>query len=416
MGRGTNKLSVKFTQRRDLEPGLYGDGGGLYLQVSAFDTKAWVYRFMMAGRARKMGLGDFDMISLADAREAARDAYKLVKTGVDPIDERKAKRAVDALAKARVVPFKECAEKYIASNKSGWKSAKHQKQWEKTLEDYVYPAMGHLPVSAIDTGLVLKAVESIWTEKTETANRVRGRIEQVLDWAKARGYRSGDNPARWRGHLDKILPARSSVAPVEHHAALPYAKLPGFMGLLRKVEGVSAKALQFTILTAARTGDAIGAKWGEIDLKEKVWTVPAARLKGKKGARKRDHVVPLSDAALTVLKDLPREGDFVFPGRKANTCLSNMAMLEVLRDMKEGDGLTVHGFRSTFKDWCSEQTAYPNEMSELALAHTVSDRVEAAYRRGDMLAKRRRMMADWASYCAKKVGGGDNIVPLKAKR
>jgi integrase len=242
-------------------------------------------------------------------------------------------------------------------------------------------------------------LEPIWKAKTETANRVRGRIESILDWARARGLRHGENPARWRGHLDQLLPARSAVAPVKNHAALPYADLPRFVAELRKREGVSARALEFTILTAARTGDTLGATWQEVDKAERLWTVPAARVKGKKGARKRDHVVPLSDQAFNLLWTLPRETDFIFPGAKQGSALSNMAMLELLRGMGFGD-LTVHGFRSAFKDWCSEQTAYPNELSEMALAHTVKDKVEAAYRRGDLRDKRRKLMSDWAVFCA----------------
>jgi integrase len=397
MGRAANKLSVLQTKKR-LEPGLYGDGNGLYLQVSSRRTKAWVFRFMIAGRARKMGLGDYERIPLAEARRKAQEAYNLVSSGIDPINTRAARRAAQASERVKMVTFQTCAERYIAAHQSGWKSAKHGAQWEATLKNYAYPKIGRLPVSSIDVGLVLAVLEPIWKAKTETANRVRGRIESILDWARARGLRHGENPARWRGHLDQLLPARSAVAPVKNHAALAYADLPRFMEELRKREGVSARALEFTVLTAARTGDTLGATWQEIDKAERLWTVPAARVKGKKGARKRDHVVPLSDHAFDLLWTLPREANFIFPGGKKGSALSNMAMLELLRGMGFGE-LTVHGFRSAFKDWCSEQTAYPNELSEMALAHTVSDKVEAAYRRGDMREKRRSLMADWATFC-----------------
>jgi integrase len=401
MGRAVNKLSVKFTERNNLKPGLYGDGNGLYLQVSNRNTRAWIFRFMMAGRPRKMGLGEVARVKLADARKKAIAAHSLVVDGIDPIEDRKEKRARAAAEKAKSIIFRDCAKAYIEAQKSGWKNAKHASQWESTLETYAYPIIGSLPVNVIDEGHILKILEPIWNAKTETASRVRGRIEKVLDLARFRKARVGENPARWKGHLDQYFPKRSQVAPVEHHPALPYSQLPAFMQKLRKREGVSARALEFTILTIARTGDTIGATWSEIDEHDKLWTVPKERLKGKKGGRKRDHVVPLTDEALAILNDLPREGDCVFPGGTEGQGLSNMAMAEVLKEMGfPGDVATVHGFRSTFKDWCSEQTAYPNELSEIAMAHTVPDKVEAAYRRGDMREKRRRLMQDWADFCA----------------
>ena len=391
MGRAVNKLSVKFVES-DLKPGLYGDGGGLYLQVSEWRTKAWVFRYMIAGRSHKMGLGEVARVKLADARKKAMAAHSLVVDGIDPIGERKAKREKAAAENAKAMTFKECAKGYIDANKSGWKNAKHAGQWEATLETYAYPVIGKLSVGAIETAHVMKILEPIWHSKTETASQVRGRIEKVLDRAKALKLRTGENPARWTGHLDQLLPAKSQVAPVEHHAALPYRDLPAFMANLRQRDGISARALEFTILTIARTGDTIGGKWSEIDEGEQLWTVPAERVKGKRGARRRDHVVPLSNRARAILCDLPREGDHIFPGGKAGEGLSNMAMTEVLKEMGySGDAATVHGFRSTFKDWCSDQTAYANELSEMAMAHTVSDKVEAAYRRGDMREKRRRL-------------------------
>ena len=415
MGRAVNKLSVKFTERSNLRPGLYGDGNGLYLQVSNRNTKAWVFRFMMAGRPRKMGLGEVARVKLADARKKAMAAHSLVVDGIDPIEDRKERKAQAAAEKAKSMTFKECAKGYIEAHKSGWKSAKHAGQWESTLETYTYPVIGSLPVSAIDAGHIMKILQPIWNTKTETASRVRGRIEKVLDRARALKLRQGENPARWVGHLDQLLPSKSQVAPVEHHPALPYRQLPVFMKKLRKRDGVSARALEFTILTIARTGDTIGAKWQEID--DKLWTVPAERLKGKKGTRKKDHVVPLTDEALAILKDLPRDGDYVFPGGKEAKGLSNMAMAEVLKEMGySADMATVHGFRSTFKDWCSEQTAYPNELSEMAMAHTVSDKVEAAYRRGDMRDRRRRLMEDWAAYCDGHAVGGENVLAIGGRR
>lgn len=270
------------------------------------------------------------------------------------------------------------------------------------------PTIGDLPVAAIDTALVMKIVEPLWSTKTETASRVRGRIELILDWAAARGYRAGDNPARWRGHLDKLLPARTKVRKVKHHAALPYGDLPAFMAGLRGREGVSARCLEFVILTAARTGEAVGARWAEIDLAAKVWTVPAERMKAH-----REHKVPLSQRAVEILEGLPREGDYVFPGGKADKPLSNMALLATLRRMERPD-LTGHGFRSTFRDWCAEQTAFPAEVAEMALAHVVSDKVEAAYRRGDLFRKRAQLMDAWGRYCgAERAAGG--VVPMRGE-
>jgi integrase len=408
MARPTNRLST-LTLKKNLPPGLYPDGGGLYMQVSQQSTKAWIFRYTRAGVPRKMGMGpvsvkpDDKRITLADARQKAAAARSLLIDGVDPIDDRKARKAAQAAEKAKDLTFRECAEGYIAAHKSSWKSAKHADQWTATLETYAYPVIGSFPVQMIETAHVMKILEPIWKTKTETASRVRGRIEKVLDRAKALKLRTGENPAAWRGHLDQLLPAKSQVAPVENYPALPYAELPVFMAKLRAKEGVSARALEFTILTVARTGDTIGAKWPEINKTEKLWTVPAARVKGKKGARKRDHVVPLPGRALAALEAVSAEGDYLFPGGKDGAGLSNAAMSELLKGMGYDPSVaTVHGFRSTFTDWVADETDYPNEMSELAKAHTVSDKVERAYRRGNMREKRRRMMADWAAYCASK--------------
>jgi integrase len=409
MTRQGNKLTAAAV-RAAAEPGLYGDGHGLYLQVSAFDTKSWVFRYMVDGRARKMGLGPLHTVSLANARQRAADLRLKVLDGIDPIDDRKTTRAQKRLEAAKAMTFKDCADAYIKANRSGWKNDKHAAQWDATFNEtkrgkQAFPAataaINDLPVAAIDTGLVRKVLEPIWYTTPETASRVRGRIERVLAWATVAEYRSGDNPARWTGHLKELLPAKTKVAAVEHHNALPYHGLPDFMRELRAKDSVSARALEFTILCAARTGEAIGAKWSEIDLDAKLWTVPPERMKAGK-----EHRVPLSDRALTMIEALPRDGDFVFMGATRDRSLSNMAMLELVRGMREG--LTVHGFRSTFRDWAAEQTAYPHEMCEIALAHAVGNKVEAAYRRGDMAEKRRRLMDDWAGYCAQS--------PAKAPR
>jgi integrase len=407
MGRSLHKLTP-IAIKNAKKPGLYGDGGGLYLQVSQSGTKAWLYRFMRHGVARKMGLGAVHTVPLNEARQRAAAARLAVLDGIDPIATRDAQRAAAKLEAAKAVTFRQCADRYIAAQESSWKNEKHRDQWSSTLAAYVHPVIGALPVAAIDTGLVLKVLEPIWTAKPDTAGRVRGRIEAVLSWAAVREYRTGDNPARWRGHLDNVLPNRAKVRAVKHHAALPYVEIPAFMAEIRKHEFISARALEFTILTALRTSEVIGANWSEFDFKANVWTVPAVRMKAK-----RDHRVPLSDRALTILAALPREGKFVFPGAKQNKPLSNMAMLEMVRGMK-GKGMTVHGFRSTFRDWAADCTGYANHVVEMALAHAVRDAVEKAYRRGDMFEKRTRLMGDWAVYCETPAATTGNVVAMRA--
>jgi integrase len=388
-------------------PGLYGDGGGLYLKVTDTGSKSWVLRYMLAGRARYMGLGPVEIVPLGSARDRATEARRKLLDGIDPIAERQASRTEARAEAAKAMTFQQCAELYISGQEGSWKNAKHRDQWPTTLKTYVYPVIGALSVAAIDTGMVLKVIEPIWNKKPDTAGRVRGRIEAVLSWATVREYRTGDNPARWRGHLDNVLPKRSKVRAVKHHKALPYIEVPAFMGDLRESKFISARALELTILTALRTGEVIGAQWPEFDFAEKIWTVPGARMKAG-----RDHRVPLSERALTILAELPREAKFVFPGGKVGKPLSNMAMLELLRGMK-GNGLTVHGFRSSFRDWAADRTSYANHVVEMALAHTVKDRVEAAYRRGELMEKRARLMTERAAYCEAPAIAGDNVTPLR---
>ncbi len=392
MAREIGKLSAVAVRGKSA-PGLYADGGGLYLQVTEAGAKTWIYRFMLKGRRRDMGLGALHTVSLAEAREEARRCRQLVREGVDPIDSRKEARLAARAATAKVMTFKQCAEAYLKAHEAGWQNAKHTAQWSSTLDRYAYPVMGELSVAAVDTGLVMKALEPIWSTKTETASRVRGRIEAILDWAIVRKYREGENPARWKGHLDHLLPARAKVQKAGHHAALPYDQMADFMKTLRAVDGTAARALEFAILTAARTGEVLGASWAEIDLEKRLWVIPPERMKAG-----REHRVPLSETALAVLKALNgREGP-VFKGGKADKPLSNMALLMTLRRMKRTD-LTAHGFRSTFRDWVAECTDFPHEVAEMALAHAVGDKVEAAYRRGDLFEKRRKLMDDWAGYC-----------------
>jgi integrase len=393
--RKTTKLTTLSVKRMS-KPGLYGDGDGLYLQVAAGGTKAWILRYMRAGRARKMGLGPFPILSLAEARQKAFEGRRSLLQGIDPIDARKAARTEAVAQAAKAFTFAECGKAYIAAHQPGWRNEKHREQWSSTLIRYAFPVIGVLSVAAVDTTLVLKVLEPIWNSKPETASRLRGRIEVILDWAKARGYRDSENPARWRGHLDKLLPAKGKVSSVKHHKAIPYRELPSFMARLRSRAEISAQALEFTILTAARTGETLAAVPHEFDLDRRIWTIPAERMKASK-----EHRVPLCDRAIEIISLQRHNYKFAFPGAKLDASLSNMAMLEMLRGMV-GIGFTVHGFRSAFMDWGHEVTNYPKEMMDIALAHTVSDKVEAAYRRGDMFDKRRQLMADWQRYCFSK--------------
>ncbi len=389
-----HKLTTR-TVEAARKPGLLGDGAGLYLQVSAGGTKSWVLRYMVAGTPHKLGLGALHTVGLAEARRRAAEARLQVLDGKDPIAARKQRRAAVKVEAAKAVTFAECAELYIAANEAAWRNAKHRAQWRSSLATYTFPVFGELPVAAIDTGLVLRVLEPIWAEKHQTAVRVRGRIEAVLNWATVREYRAGDNPARWRGHLQNALSRRPIAARVKHHDAAPCDALPELMAQLRANDCLSARALELTVLTSARTSEVIEARWCEFDLNAGLWTVPAERMKA--GA---EHRVPLSSRARDLLASLPRVSDsaYVFPGARRGRPLSNMAMLELLRGMR-GRGATVHGFRSTFRDWAAERTAYPSDVVELALAHTVRNKVEAAYRRGDLLEKRARLMAEWAVFC-----------------
>ncbi|MGP1676196.1 MAG: tyrosine-type recombinase/integrase [Burkholderiales bacterium] len=402
MKRQLLRLSQKEVVNKK-KPGYYPDGGGLYLQVSESGSKSWLFRFVLNGKERQMGLGPFHTVTLADARADAVESRKLLLAKIDPIEARKAKRAGKALDAARSITFNECATAYINAHRAGWRNGKHADQWTNTIETYCGPVFGALPVQGVDTGLVLKVLEPIWTAKNETATRLRGRIESVLDWATSRGYRTGDNPARWRGHIDNLLPAISKRRRVKHHPALPYDQMGQFIASLRTQQGIAARALEFLILTATRTGEAIGARRSEIDLDAAMWTIPAERMKAEK-----EHRVPLSPRTVAIIRELEKthQGEFVFPGGKQGRPLSNWAMLQVLRRMESGD-ITIHGFRSTFRDWASERTSYPPQVCEMALAHSVGDQVEAAYRRGDLFEKRRRLMLDWAKHCEtpKQAGG-----------
>lgn len=405
-------------------PGLHFVGGvaGLALQVLPTGGRSWVLRMTVGSRRRDMGLGGFPDVPLADAREAARRAREEVRSGTDPIEKARAARSALIASQASALTFEQCAAKYIEANRSGWKNAKHADQWESTLQRWVYPKIGRLLVRDVALSHVMAILEqpanpdeptgaNFWTGRTETATRVRGRIESVLDWAAVRGMRDKDNPARWRGHLDKLLPKASKVAKTTHHAAVPVSDAGSFMLTLRNMTGIAARALEFTVLTAARSGETRGARWSEIDLEGQTWVVPAERMKAG-----REHRVPLSSAAIALLKAAPRlaGSDLVFPGSKSDEHgaplqLSDMSLTAVMRRM--GVEATVHGFRSTFRDWAAERTNYPREAAEMALAHTIESKVEEAYRRGDLFEKRRRMMEDWATFLSRTEQAG-SVVPL----
>jgi len=381
------------------KPGRYGDGAGLYLLVRSREAKFWLFRYTRGGKMREMGLGPAkgrSAVSLAVARSRARELHAAVREGRDPLAERDAEaaqaKANAAKAEAAAMTFSDVADMYIAAHEAAWRNPKHRQQWHNTLRDYVLPEIGDLPVGSVDKGAVAKIIEPLWREKTETASRVRGRIERILDYAKARGWRDGENPARWRGHLDRLVPQRSKVQRVAHHAALSWRETGAFMQRLRQNSSMSARCLEFAILTACRSGEVRGARWEEIDLAHAVWTIPAARMKGGRQQR-----VPLSEPAMAVLRVMAQFGTdgFVFPGLKDASALSDVALAKAVR-VADGNGATVHGFRSTFRDWCAEATNYPRELAEAALAH----------------AQRRRLMAEWAAFCGREMIARD-VVTLR---
>jgi integrase len=396
---------------REMPPGRYGDGGGLYLQVGSTRTKSWIFRYKLDKREREMGLGAYPATTLARAREKAAACRQLRQDGKDPIEVRDAEHRAAEVQAARQMTFKECAEGYITDNMHAWKTEKHVTQWRNTLKRYAYPVFGHLPAREVDEPLVLQVLRPIWHTKTETAGRVRGRIESVLDWAKVHKQRAGENPARWRGNLAMVLPKQSDIQEVRHHPALPFERIGEFLVALRDREtAVAAYALEFLILTLGRTNEVLEGRWPEITGTgaSALWVIPKERMKAD-----RDHRVPLTPAALAVLekvRPLAREGDYIFPGFKRGRPLSNMALEMLVRRMNgktqpprwcdvNGEAIVPHGFRSTFKDWAAERTGFANEISEMALAHAIEDKTEAAYRRGDLIIKRRKLMEAWAAYC-----------------
>ena len=381
--------------------GKFCDGAGLWLVVRKNGSKAWGFRYCRDGRAREMGLGPLEKVSLALARKRAQAARELLAAGRDPIEARRAHK--------RAPTFKEAAEQYIERHEAGWKNPKHRAQWKSTLERYAYPVLGNVPVDQIEQSETLLVLDPIWGSKTETASRVRGRIEAVLDAEIALGHRTGPNPARWRGHLSKLMTKPSKLRKVKHHAAMPWEEVPGFMAELKEQRGIAAQALRFALLTACRSGEVRLATWDEIDLDTGTWTVPSERMKTG-----REHRVTLSPPALELLRDLPRfDGSrYVFPSPRTGRPLSDAALGKVLRDM--GSSVTAHGFRSSFRDWAAESTAFPNHVCEQALAHSIGDKVEAAYRRGDLFEKRRQLMDAWSVFCTTPTAAGV-VVPIRRR-
>ncbi|MHC3431710.1 tyrosine-type recombinase/integrase [Delftia lacustris] len=390
MSRKATELGALAVSRLR-EPGLHAVGGvsGLYLQVTSSGARSWILRATVGGKRRDMGLGGFPDVTLAFAREKAREARSKIEQGLDPILERERALSLLRAEQAKSMTFEAACQALIDAKSDEWRNPKHRAQWAASLATYAYPTIGKLQVGDVGQAHILSILQPIWKEKTETATRLRGRIEQVLDWARVRGFREGENPARWRGHLDKLLPAPTKIAKVVHHKALPIDAMPGFMAQLRQRKGLSARALEFLVLTAARSGEVRGATWQEIDMEAAVWTVPAERMKAQK-----EHRVPLSPQALALLAGMPRlEGnDLVFPAPRGGQ-LSDMTLTNLMRRM-ELDAVP-HGMRSTFRDWAAERTHFPREVAEMALAHTIGNAVEAAYRRGDLFTKRAEMMTAW---------------------
>jgi integrase len=396
---------LKASEITKLGPGRHHDGGGLYLVVGKGNARSWIFRYFRDGKSHDFGLGPAHTLGLADARERAFECKAALYRGNNPVRMRQAEREERVLAVAKAMTFEQAAGQYIAAHKAKWRGDRQERQWRQSLAAYVFPILGKLPVRVIDTELVVKVLEPIWFTKTETATRIRNRIELILDWATARGYREGDNPARWRGHLKSQFPERGQLQKTVHHAALPFAEIGTFMTELRRLDDVPARALELLTLTALRTDEVRLAQWNEINRAERVWTVPAERMKGK-----QPHRVPLSDAALQVFDAMEamKAGRFVFPGR--NGAFGPAEMRRILGSLRAG--LTVHGLRSTFRDWAKE-AAYPDDVAEKALAHQVAkNQSEAAYLRTDLLERRRPLMNDWAQRCA----GGAVVLPFEPIR
>ena len=409
MGQRLRNRLTALSVKSKSKSGRYADGGGLYFFIGRNGARSWVFRYRSreTGKLRDKGLGPAIDITLEKARARAEACRLQLLDGIDPIDQKRADRQTKALDRARRITFDSAQDQFISANEAAWRNAKHRAQWRSTLKTYA-SSLFDLAVADVDTAIVMKALEPIWTTKTETATRVRQRIEAVLDWATARGYRNGDNPARWRGHLDKLLPKPNKLKTVEHHAALPYSEMGQFMSELRDRDGLGARCLELQILTAARPNEAAAARWEEFDLKKSTWTIPAERMKSH-----REHRVPLSPGAAKLLRLLPRQSEFIFPGGAKNMSITTAAGHKVLQAIRPG--FVPHGFRSTFRDWAADQTAYPREIAEAALAHVLKDKTEAAYRRTDLFEKRRRLLDDWGKFLSSDLSAGANVTPISGK-
>ena len=405
MATQVNRLTT--VKVKTAKPGMHADGGLLYLLVKPDGRRSWIFRYRdrITSKLRDMGLGPAWDVGLSEARERATELRRMLRDGQDPLAVKHALKADARTQHDKRMAFGRCAELYIEVHRSGWKNPKHAAQWDSTLRTHCAP-IWKLQVDTIDTAQVMKCLDPIWTTKTETASRLRGRIESVLAWATVRGLRKGDNPAAWRNHLDQLLPARSKVQKVEHRAALPYADAAAFMAELRQRDTLAARVLELQILTATRPGEAAGAQWAEFDLQDAVWTIPGDRMKAGK-----EHRIPLAPAVMRLLKALPQVDGNLFPGVKGKPITTEAAM-KLLKELRPG--LTAHGFRSTFRDWAAEQTSHAREIIEHAMAHQLKDAAEAAYQRGDMLRRRAVLMKDWASYCA-SVRKSDNVTAIKRK-
>ena len=407
MARVNEKLTALAVSKAT-KPGYYGDGAGLWLQVSKSGSKSWIFRFTIKSKQREMGLGAVHTVTLSEARAKAKECRVQLLDGRDPLDARQAKKLATALEQAKMITFDQCAAAYIRAHSSGWKHDKHVRSWENSIATHASPVIGSLPVVAIDTGLVVKVLSPIWESKTAMASMLRGRLESILGWATTSEYRTGDNPARWKGHLENLLAAPGKLAKTEHHPALPWMAMGAFMAALRQVDNLPARLVEFSILTACRPVEGREAIWREIDMDAKLWVIPPERMKGKV-----EHRVPLSTAACDLLNALPRLNDFVFPGARRGRPLSESRATILLANMGHSD-ITMHGMRSSFRDWCSESVAnsFPREVCEHALAHSLPDKVEAAYRRGDLIEKRSMLMQAWADYCA-VVPTAANVTPIR---
>ncbi len=399
-----NALAITNANRE----GNLHDGGGLYLRVRADGSKSWAFRYTLAGRKHWMSLGPLRDVSLAEAREQARQLRNQVRDGYDPLAQRRERQHLAAEQTART--FDAVAALYIEAHAAEWKNAKHRQQWENTLATYATPIIGKRPVSEISLLDIRRVLDPIWTTKPETASRLRGRVEAVLAYATVHGWRSGDNPARWQGFLDQIYAPKTKVRAVKHHAALDYHDIPGFMAQLRERDAISARCLEFAILTATRSGEARGARWDEVDLDAALWIIPASRMKMKK-----EHRVPLAPRAVEILRELaersPRRDGLIFPGGAPGKPMTDVALAKAVAVLRPG--YTAHGMRSTFRDWAAETTSFPREIAEVALAHINKDRTEAAYQRGDLLAKRRQLMEAWANYCAGLAEESEKVVAMR---